>query len=148
MQFLPIKLPPVHGPPFFYKSTHIALDEIHIGNCTGLMVPTSKILGIGSPPNSLKYSLTVMLLIELYLEFLSLTGGCKVSSDTHRIFKRIAKTLIRLRVCSANQVDVKEILSLTTCAHKTNVLIFAQKLTAIVCKAEKNGKRFFFNCQK
>ena len=50
MQFLPIKLPPVHGPPFFKKSTHIALDENHRGNCSGLMVPTSKILGIGSPP--------------------------------------------------------------------------------------------------
>ena len=51
MQFLPIKLPPVHGPLFFYKSTHIALDENHRGNCSGLMVPTSKVLGIGSPPN-------------------------------------------------------------------------------------------------
>ena len=51
MQFLPIKLPPVHVPPFFYKSTHIALDENHRGNCSGLMVPTSKILDIGSPPN-------------------------------------------------------------------------------------------------
>ena len=50
MQFLPIKLPPVYGPPLFYKSTHIALDENHRGNCSGLMVPTSKILGIGSPP--------------------------------------------------------------------------------------------------
>ena len=50
LKFLPIKLPPVHGPPFFYKSTHIALDEIHRGNCSGLMVRTSKILGIGSPP--------------------------------------------------------------------------------------------------
>ena len=50
MQFLPIKLPPVHGPHFFYKSTHIALDENHRGDCSGLMVPTSKILGIGSPP--------------------------------------------------------------------------------------------------
>ena len=48
--FLPIKLPPVYGPPFFYKSIHIALDENHRGNCSGLMVPTSKILGIGSPP--------------------------------------------------------------------------------------------------
>ena len=54
MQFLPIKLPPVHGPPFFYKSTQIALDENHIGNCSGLMVPTSKILGIGSPPTCFK----------------------------------------------------------------------------------------------
>ena len=44
IQFLPIKLPPVHGPAFFYKSTHIALDEKHMGNCSGLMVPTSKIL--------------------------------------------------------------------------------------------------------
>ena len=50
MQFLPIKLPPVHGPPLFYKSTHIALDENHRENCSCLMVPTSKILGIGSPP--------------------------------------------------------------------------------------------------
>ena len=50
IQFSPIKLPPVHGPAFFYKSTHIALDEKHMGNCSGLMVPTSKILGIGSPP--------------------------------------------------------------------------------------------------
>ena len=50
MQFLPIKLPPVHGPPFFYKSIHIALHENHRGNCSGLMVPISKILGIGSPP--------------------------------------------------------------------------------------------------
>ena len=51
MQFLAIKLPPVHAPPhFFYKSTHIALDENHRGSCSGLMVPTSKILGIGSPP--------------------------------------------------------------------------------------------------
>ena len=39
MQFLPIKLPPVHG-PIFYKSTHIALDENHRGSCSGLMVPT------------------------------------------------------------------------------------------------------------
>ena len=44
MQFLPIKLPPVYDPPFFYKSTHIALDENHRGNCSGLMVPTYKIL--------------------------------------------------------------------------------------------------------
>ena len=50
MQFLPIKLPPVHVPPLFYKSTNIAINENHRGNCSGLMVPTSKILGIGSPP--------------------------------------------------------------------------------------------------
>ena len=50
IQFLPIKLPPVHVPPVWYKSTHIALDENHRGNCSSLMIPTSKILGIGSPP--------------------------------------------------------------------------------------------------
>ena len=45
MQFLPIKLPPVHAPhpPIFYKSTHITLDENHKGNYSDLMVPTSKI---------------------------------------------------------------------------------------------------------
>ena len=51
MQFLPTKLPPVHVPQLFYKSTHIAIDENHRGNCSGLMVPTSKFWGIGSPPN-------------------------------------------------------------------------------------------------
>ena len=52
MQFLPIKLPLLHGPQLFYKSTHIALDENNRGNCSGLMVPTSKILGIGSSPST------------------------------------------------------------------------------------------------
>ena len=55
MQFLPTKLPPVHVPQLFYKSTHIAIDENHRGNCSGLMVPTSKFWGIGSPPKQLKY---------------------------------------------------------------------------------------------
>ena len=45
MQFLPIKLPPVHVPPFLQVYTH-SQDENHRGNCSGLMVPTFKILGI------------------------------------------------------------------------------------------------------
>ena len=35
-------------PPIFYKSTNIVLHENHKGICSGRMVPTSKIYGIGS----------------------------------------------------------------------------------------------------
>ena len=51
MQFSPIKLPPVHVPLIFYKSTHIVPHENHRGVCSGLVVPTSKMLDIGSSPN-------------------------------------------------------------------------------------------------
>ena len=70
IQFLPIKLPPVHGPPFFYKSTYIALYENHCGNCSGLMVPTSKILGKGSPPI---YAITVPIM--------NILGGFCITSE-------------------------------------------------------------------
>ena len=40
-------------PPNFYKSTNIVLYENHKGICSGQMVPTPKIYGIGSAP---KYS--------------------------------------------------------------------------------------------
>ena len=35
-------------PPIFYKSTNIVLHENHKGICSGRMVPTPKIYGIGS----------------------------------------------------------------------------------------------------
>ena len=35
-------------PPIFYKSTNIVLCENHKGICSGQMVPTPKIYGIGS----------------------------------------------------------------------------------------------------
>ena len=35
-------------PPMFYKSTNIVLHENHKGICSGQMVPTPKIYGIGS----------------------------------------------------------------------------------------------------
>ena len=50
MQFSHIKLPPVHVPPIFNKSSHIVPLENHRGICSGLVVPTSKILGICSSP--------------------------------------------------------------------------------------------------
>ena len=71
MQFLPIKLPPVHAPPppeYFYKSTHIALHEKHRGgDCLGLVVMTSRISGIGSPPTGVGLGTILgMFLLQLF----------------------------------------------------------------------------------
>ena len=59
MQFLPTKLPPVHVPQLFNKTTHIAIDENQRGNCSGLMVPTSKFWGIGSQPNAVDITFSI-----------------------------------------------------------------------------------------
>ena len=44
----PLKLPAMQVPPIFYKSTNIVLHENHKVICSGQMVPTPKIYGIGS----------------------------------------------------------------------------------------------------
>ena len=40
----------VTPPPIFYKSTNIVLHKNHQGICSGQIVPTPKIYGIGSAP--------------------------------------------------------------------------------------------------
>ena len=117
-------------PPIFYKSTNIVLHENHKGICSGQMVPTPKIYGIGSWTNisKLKYYPMFKTIFEFEKNILNVSKTMKSLTrfrvSAHNLetergrYYDISRSLRICKLCNMHAVESEFHFLLTCLAYR------------------------------